>query len=136
MTLTQAEQERLYDLERSGQLYDKAPVMPANPSALLIDLVGWADEQITLAQQADTLIDDDDDVIAEWIDERNINKRAGAAGAVLLFLLRELNDDRATGLIALINTVEQAPAEQRDRMVDALLATVPAVATHTAPLGS
>lgn len=61
---------------------------------------------------------------AHTLDPNDINVKAGGVAAVLTFLLRKLDTDRADGLIALINAVEQAPATQRDQMVDALLATV------------
>lgn len=87
MTLTQAEMERLYDLERSGLLYVKPacaqcgctlaqaarycdscgqPVAPAQPGANLpSDLKSWIDrnmanEQIALAQEADRLLEEDE----------------------------------------------------------------------------
>jgi hypothetical protein len=58
----------------------------------------------------------------DTLDPNDINVKAGGAAAVLTFLLCELDTDRAERLIALIETVEQAPATQRDQMVDALLA--------------
>jgi hypothetical protein len=67
--LTEAEKERLYDLERSGAIYTKpacpacscelapnarfcdncgCPIAPAQPSAQLASLIDWIDQQITV----------------------------------------------------------------------------------------
>lgn len=53
--------EKRYDLERTGELYikptdDAEPVMPANPSPLLLDMIAWAKVEIDTAREADRII--------------------------------------------------------------------------------
>lgn len=139
MTLTQAEQERLYDLERSGQLYVKpepaslllavadyaesllddeqpAPVMPANASPLLVDLVNWADEQL----------------IADWIDRQQAAQQAATRAQ----LDTETDPDKRSRLILrLADQVLSAYAETtEEQQIAELLREVEV--RHAARLGS